>query len=142
MKKFFLDTSAYSLFKRGNAALIEKIKGADEVYLNAIVIGELLAGFDGGKFREVNRRELREFLEYPMVVVTPITEETSEKYSLIYNDLKNQGTPIPTNDLWIAASVMETGTCLMTADQHFQKVRQIQMDFTPHLPGQGARPSV
>ena len=129
MKKVFLDTSAYSLFKKANPVLLEKIKTADEVYLNAVVIGELLAGFDGGKFREVNRRELREFLEHPTVVISSMTEETSERYSFIYHDLKSRGAPIPTNDLWIAASVMETGTCLITADQHFHQVRQIQTDF-------------
>ena len=50
MKKLFLDTSGYSGFKKGNPAILEAIREADEIRLNPIVIGELLSGFDGGRF--------------------------------------------------------------------------------------------
>ena len=126
MKSIFLDTSAYSGFKRGIPAVTQAIRDADHIYVNAIVIGELLAGFDLGKFREANRKELKEFLRSPTVSVHPLTEETAERYSFIYQDLRRRGKPIPTNDLWISACVMELGTGLLTADSHFQNVHQIQ----------------
>ena len=129
MKKIFLDTSAYSGFKRGNPDVIESVKESDQVYLNPVVLGELLSGFDQGKFREANRQELKEFLGYPSVVLAPLTEETAERYAFIYTRLRDLGTPIPTNDLWIASSVIETGTILLTSDRHFKQVPQIQIVF-------------
>lgn len=127
MRDLFLDTSAYSAFKRGaHSRVLEAVREADRVSLNTVVLGELLAGFDRGKFREANRRELKEFLRFPTVSLLPVSEETSERYSFIYRDLRDRGEPIPTNDLWIAAGVMESGTILLTADKHFLKVHQIQ----------------
>lgn len=126
MRKFFFDTSAYSLFARGDEYCIEFVREADELYFNPIVIGELLAGFDGGKYKEQNRNDLRKFLTFSSVILQPISEETSERYSYVYHDLRKKGRPIPTNDLWIAASVMETGSILITADRHFQYVDPIQ----------------
>ncbi|MBI2981570.1 MAG: type II toxin-antitoxin system VapC family toxin [Deltaproteobacteria bacterium] len=134
MKEIFLDTSAYSAFKRGTAKVMEAIREADQVFLNAIVIGELLSGFSGGKFNEPNRQELKEFLSFPYVTILPLSEETAERYAFIYSDLKAHGTPIPTNDLWIAASVMEKGAALLTFDQHFSKVHQIQTLLIPMIP--------
>lgn len=131
MKELLLDTSGYSAFKQGLKEALETIRYADRVFLNAIVLGELFAGFDRGKLREANRKELKEFLQHPTVSVLPITEETAERYSFIYRDLKDRGSPIPTNDLWIAASVMEAGAGLLTADRHFLKVRQIQTILLP-----------
>lgn len=125
MNKIFLDTSAYSHFKRGHPKVLDAIKHADKLYMNSVVIGELLAGFDGGRFKQQNRGELREFLERDPVCVHPVTEETAERYSLIYNLLKKRGTPIPTNDMWIAASVLETGCFLMTTDTDFAKLELI-----------------
>lgn len=129
MKKIFLDTSAYSAFKRNHPKTIESIAQADQIFINAVVLGELLSGFDRGRFREANRKELKEFLFHPAVTPLTLSEETAERYALIHNDLRSQGTPIPTNDLWIAASVMESGSLLLTADLHFKKIRQIQTLF-------------
>lgn len=125
MKSIFLDTSAYSAFKKNNADVIEAVKQADRLFVNSIVIGELLAGFDRGAFSRQNRAELREFLHQDVVIVSAVTEETAERYSLIYNYLKKRGKPITTNDMWIAASVLETGTYLITADKDFSNLEMI-----------------
>jgi predicted nucleic acid-binding protein len=125
MKSIFLDTSAYSAFKRNHHQVIDAIKEADHLYVNPVVVGELLSGFDRGTYRQQNRRELALFLQQRVVSVHPITEETSERYSLIYNSLRSHGTPIPSNDMWIAASVMETGTFLITLDSDFRKLEMI-----------------
>lgn len=125
MKSIFLDTSAYSIFKRNHPEVIETICQADRLFVNPIVIGELLAGFDRGTHRLENRNELKEFLSRSVVTVYPLTEETSERYSIIFNYLSNRGTPITTNNLWIAASVLETGTFLITTDTDFKKLEMI-----------------
>ena len=61
----------------------------------------------------------------PRVKVVPTTAETAERYARIYAYLRSQGRPIPTNDLWIAASAMEHGAELITLDHHFQNMPQI-----------------
>jgi tRNA(fMet)-specific endonuclease VapC len=47
---------------------------------------------------------------------------TADRYSRIAAQLKQKGTPIPTNDIWIAAQTMEHGAELITSDQHFEKI--------------------
>ena len=87
-----------------------------------MALGELLCGFRGGRRERENRERLREFLSSPRVVVTPITPETSEFYANILTALRREGTPIPTNDIWIAACALEHGAHLATSDTHFEKV--------------------
>lgn len=125
MQRLFLDTSAYSEFKRGNADIIEIIRKADQIYVNPVVIGELLSGFDGGKWRDKNRKELDDFLEHDTVTTQAVSRETAERYSFIRQRLKKRGTPIPANDMWIAASVIETGTFLVTRDSDFIHLEDI-----------------
>jgi tRNA(fMet)-specific endonuclease VapC len=120
-----LDTSAYAAFMRGNAEAKQAVREADELYLNAVVLGEMLAGFITGGRREKNERELTRFLESPRVNLIDVDEQTAGRYAVIFSALRAAGTPIPTNDLWIAASAMQYGLRVLTLDAHFQKVPQI-----------------
>ncbi|GFO56981.1 hypothetical protein GMSM_39880 [Geomonas sp. Red276] len=104
------------------AALLDQ---ADEVHLSAVVVGELLSGFRKGNSEKRNRQILDKFLSITRVSILPLTHQTSERYALILDYLRRNGTPIPTNDLWIAASSMEHGLNLITADRHFLKLPQI-----------------
>jgi len=94
-------------------------------------LGELIAGFVKGGRRRKNENELRRFLASPRVGVLDVTEETAEKYAVILNSLWRADTPIPTNDIWIAASAMEHGLRLVTTDGHYQKVLQVMTDCFP-----------
>ena len=125
MSRLLLDTSAYSAAFRGGEAAKAAIQSAEEVFLNPIVIGELLTGFAGGRHREKNERELAEFLAEPTVRTVEIDDETARRYALILDALRAAGSPIPTNDVWIAATAMQHGLELLTADAHFAKVAQI-----------------
>jgi tRNA(fMet)-specific endonuclease VapC len=125
MHRIFLDTSAYSEFKRGNDEVIKIMSKADQIYINAVVIGELLSGFDGGKWRDKNRKELDGFLDHDTVAIQIVSRETAERYSFIRQRLKKKGTPIPANDMWIAASVIETGTFLVTRDSDFSHLEDV-----------------
>ena len=125
MSRLTLDTSAYSYFKRGHPDVVRHLRYAQEILLPSIVLGELLAGFEAGSQAQRNREELRLFLESPRVRLVPIGEATAERYAAIYASLRGMGQPIPTNDLWIAASVMEHGTELVTLDRDFTHVAQI-----------------
>ena len=125
MSRLTLDTSAYSAFKRNHAGVVERLRRAREILVPTIVLGELLGGFAvGGRMRR-NRDELRQFLESPRVRLAAITQETADRYAVIYASLRISGHPIPTNDLWIAASTMEHGSELVTLDRDFENVPQI-----------------
>jgi tRNA(fMet)-specific endonuclease VapC len=119
MRPILFDTNAYASFKRNEEAIIEIIQHAELISISPIVIGELLAGFDGGSKAKQNKIELQKFLESPRVIVYPITLDTSHFFSQIYCSLKSKGKPIPTNDMWIAAQALEHGCVICTHDKHF-----------------------
>lgn len=123
--KVMLDTSAYSAYLRGNEDVKRAVQEADEIYMNPVVLGELYAGFARGGKEKMNREILKEFLASPRVQVTVIDEETSERYAAITTYLWVKKTPIPANDLWIAATAMQFGLKLVTTDSHYRKVPQI-----------------
>jgi tRNA(fMet)-specific endonuclease VapC len=120
--KILLDTNAYVGFKRNVVEAVETIVGAELILFSPIVLGELMFGFrNGTKFKE-NMDDLSRFLEHEVVELVQIGKVTSDRYSRIAAQLKGQGTPIPTNDIWIAAQTMEHGAELITSDQHFEKI--------------------
>ena len=125
MNRLTLDTSAYSAFKRGHTGVVGHIRRAEEILLPSIVLGELLGGFEAGQRSRRNRDELDLFRESPRVRLVSIGVATAERYAVIYASLRAVGQPIPTNDLWIAASAMEHGTELVTLDRDFTHVAQI-----------------
>jgi len=122
MKKIILDTNFYVAFKRGDKKAVETIQRAELLAVNAVVVGELLAGFRCGNRQRQNRDELEAFLDSPRVEFLPVEEETAEFYAQIFAELKLRGRPIPTNDLWVAASAMQHGLALATYDDHFSSV--------------------
>jgi tRNA(fMet)-specific endonuclease VapC len=125
MSRLTLDTSAYSAFKRGHPDVVRHLRHAQEILLPTIVRGEILAGFEAGRQARRNREELQLFLESPRARLVPIGKATAERYAAVYASLRGMGQPIPTNDLRIAASVMEHGTELVTLDRDFTHVAQI-----------------
>lgn len=126
--KIMLDTSGYSAFLTGRTEIKELVQRADAIYLNPIIMGELIAAFIKGRNERKNRGLLRRFLSSPRVVLVDLDEETSERYGIIINHLWSCGTPIPTNDIWIAASAMQYGLRLVTSDAHFRNVPHIIVD--------------
>jgi len=136
MRAILLDTNAYTAFMLGATEVVDVVAYADRLYLNSIVLGELLGGFAAGTREPKNRAELARFLDSPRVEVLPITTDTADSYALIYAGLRRKGHPIPTNDLWIAASAMEHGAALLTRDAHFSHIDGLRYgqrlgDFLP-----------
>ena len=120
--KIMLDTSAYVGFKRNTAEAVEIIVKSELIVFSPVVVGELMFGFrNGTRFKE-NMDDLDRFLDHEAVDLLPIGKITSDRYSRIAAKLKQQGTPIPTNDIWIAAQAMEQGAELITSDRHFDKI--------------------
>ena len=136
MRPIALDTNAYAAFKRGDEQIVGVLQHAPGVIVCATVLGELLGGFAAGQRESANRRELTEFINVPRVKVVPITAATADLYALVYAALRRKGQPIPTNDLWIAASSLEHGAALLTLDAHFKSIDGLRAgakleDFIP-----------
>ena len=125
MSRYCIDTSAYSHFKRGDPRVVELIDGAEWLGMPTIVLGELRVGFLLGGRQKVNEAELREFLSNPVVDVSGVDAEVSRHYAEIVVDLRRAGTPIPTNDIWIAAIAAREGALLLSYDNHFNAISRV-----------------
>ena len=119
MKKVLIDTNIYSLAMKGDKDIIDTLRKIDQIGISTISIGELFSGFKGGEYEEKNKNELDIFLDSPRVIILTIDVETADYYASILNDLRKKGTPIPTNDIWIAASAFQNGFKLFSKDKHF-----------------------
>lgn len=122
-----LDTNTYSAFLAGIPASIKRISDAEHIWLPAPVLGELRAGFAKGSKAEKNEILLQEFLASMHVHVIAVDEAVTRYYAKIFDQLRKQGTPIPTNDLWIAACVMQVGFPLYSLDAHFKYVQGVEL---------------
>ncbi len=122
MNKILIDTNVYSRAMYGDLHVTTVLRQANHIGISAISIGELLSGFKAGNKEQKNRQELGRFLDSPRTSLYPLDENTAEYYSLILNQLKDQGTPIPTNDIWIAATAFQYGLPLYTFDKHFSRI--------------------
>jgi predicted nucleic acid-binding protein len=136
VRPLLIDTNAYTGFLRGDAELVDVFASAERLLLNCIVLGELLAGFALGTREGKNRSELARLLASPRVAVVPVTADTADSYAVVYAGLRRKGQPIPTNDMWIAASALEHGAAVLTRDAHFRSVEGLRVgcrisDFLP-----------
>lgn len=123
--KLALDTNAYREAADGKPRVVELLRRADEIHVPFVVLGELRAGFAAGSVGKKNEARLTEFLGSPRVRVLLADEQTTQAYAALFAQLRRQGTPIPTNDLWIAALATQHGLPLLTSDRHFSHLPQI-----------------
>ncbi len=122
MKKILIDTNIYSAFKRDNKEVIKMLKKAEMIAISPTILGEIYAGFKLGNREKQNLVELEKFLDSPRVAFLLIDEVTSDYYASIFKQLKMSGTPIPANDIWIAAIAMQYGLAIFTLDKHFDNI--------------------
>ena len=123
MRDFLIDTNIYSYALKGDPETVLTLKKAGLIGISSVSIGELLSGFKGRKREQENRSELAEFLDSPRVRLYPVDENTAEFYAEILDELRKNGTPIPTNDIWIASVAFQCGLPLFSKDRHFRQVR-------------------
>lgn len=131
MKKIILDTNAYTAFLAGDAKVLEALAGAEIVFFSVFVLGELFAGFKGGTKETANLELLTRFLNKPSVQTLNATPETATLFGQLKAALKKAGTPLPINDVWIAAHAVETGATLVTYDNHFRKIMGLKLWPSP-----------
>jgi tRNA(fMet)-specific endonuclease VapC len=125
VSRICLDTSAYSLFQRGDRQAMKVIDQAEWVGIPAITLGELWFGFRLGARRDRNEASLRDFLANPVVEVLDVDEDVGMQYADIVFDLRRAGSPIPTNDIWIAATAARAGAAILSADDHFTRIARV-----------------
>ncbi len=127
MKKIIIDTNAYTRFLTGDEDVLDVIAAAETTYLSIFVLGELYAGFAGGTKESKNKDALRQFLLKPTVKILNATSETAEVFGFVKSNLRMAGTPVPINDVWIAAHGIETGSTIITYDTHFKKIAGMRL---------------
>lgn len=123
--RVLLDTNAYSNLLRGNTEILDYIKSSSHIYFSIFVIAELLAGFKGGTKENNNVEVLNNFLSKSKVEIVNANYETANIFAQIKSELKTKGTPIPINDIWIAAHTIQTNSTLISKDKHFNNIDNI-----------------
>jgi tRNA(fMet)-specific endonuclease VapC len=127
--RLVLDTSAYSHLRGGDARILDRVAAATLILLPAIVLGELEAGFALGARSAENRRSLAELLAEPFVQAVPIDATVARQYGRLFAHLRRAGTPVPTNDIWIAAVAIDRAATLLTFDDHFRHLRGLDCEI-------------
>lgn len=122
MRRIILDTNFYTAFKSNDPGAVTLLKQAEYIGINSVILGELLAGFRCGSRERQNRKELDQFLDSPRVFTLAIDDETPEFYAQVFSELRQNGRPIPSNDLWLAASALQHGLALASYDAHFSNI--------------------
>jgi tRNA(fMet)-specific endonuclease VapC len=125
MRRFVIDTNIYSAFKTNHPAVVARFREAEKIVVCSTVHGELLAGFKCGSREQKNTTDLEEFLDRPRVSYVTTDASTAEFYAEIFKRLRAKVSPIPTNDIWIAASAMQHGLAVCTKDEHFSCVENL-----------------
>ncbi len=120
-----LDAKRYLDLCRGEEGSVKLVSTAQEVFLPFVVVAELRAAFALGKRSVENERVLRRFLLKPGVSVLHPDEQTTHHYAAVYRQLRTQETPIPMNDVWVAALVLQHNLRLHDRDRHFDHLPQI-----------------
>ena len=122
IKRLMIDTSIYIEYLRGNKDIKNILDFTDIISFSVVSIGEIFAGFHLSKNTKKYLTEIEEYLNSPRLIIYNIDSETAEFYAKIVSELKLNGSPIPTNDIWIAALALQHGIKLFTIDNHFKKV--------------------
>ena len=120
-----IDTNRYVDFAKGVPEVVERFRRADEIFVPFVVLGELRAGFASGTRGAENEAGLVRFLNSRRVDLVFADEATTHHYARLFHQLRRQGTPIPTNDLWIASLVVQHELHLFARDAHFDHLPQI-----------------
>lgn len=126
--KLVLDINTYCDYAEGLPDVVD-IMATHSQYLSipSVVLGELHYGFMKGSRQQFNEKKLRQMISHLKIEIIDVNADVARKYAFIYRSLEKKGTKIPINDVWIAACCMEVGGTLLTRDQHFEAVDQIEV---------------
>ena len=119
-----VDTNALSAFADGEPGVLAEIGKAQRIAVPVIVLGE----FNFGIAQSRGRREYQAWINETLGLsqFLDVTSDTAAKYAEVRLELKRSGTPIPSNDLWIAALCRQHSLPLLSQDRHFDSVRGLR----------------
>ncbi len=120
-----LDTNRYVDMCRGEVGVAEPLERAESIYIPSVVMAELQTGFAVGARGPENERVLRRFMMKDGVQILYPDSQTTRHYASVARQLRTQGTPIPTNHIWIAALVLQHDLALYARDEHFDHLPQL-----------------
>ena len=124
--RVIFDTNAYSHLFRGDTDCAEVLQLFSRIGIPVIVMAELLSGFERGNRYAQNVAKLEQFLTLPRVELILPDRDTAFAYSSLNTQLEKLGTPIPTNDIWIAALTLQHNDVLLTFDAHFSRINGLR----------------
>jgi len=126
--KLVLDTNTYCDYAEGLPDVVDIMATRSQsLSIPSVVLGELHYGFMKGSRQQFNEKKLRQIISHLNIEIIDVNADVARKYAFIYRSLEKKGTKIPINDVWIAACCMEVGGTLLTRDQHFEAVDQIEV---------------
>jgi tRNA(fMet)-specific endonuclease VapC len=123
--RILIDTNRYRDFCDGVPEILEIIRTTESINVSYVSLAELRAGFLLGSAGKKNERVLGLFLNSPRVHILWADENTTHHYARLFVQLRKQGTPIPTNDIWIAALALQHDLALCSRDSHFDGLPQL-----------------
>ena len=128
MNAAVIDTNILIECFQHNQVVSGAISRYDRILICPAVLGEFKVGIDVNTKRGKKVKALLdEFLDDPAVAIVPCTDETADYYARIVKALKENGTPLPTNDIWIAAAALEHGAAVFSSDDHFSHVPMLKL---------------
>jgi tRNA(fMet)-specific endonuclease VapC len=119
-----LDACAYTAMTKNDKRVTDAIRKAELVVINPIMVGELSAGFLKGNRHKENFDYLDHFINDSGILWVDIDLDTADRYAIISDTLRKQGTPVPAHDIWQAALAWQHGYKILTLDEHFKKIPQ------------------
>jgi tRNA(fMet)-specific endonuclease VapC len=119
-----VDTNGLSAIADGDPSLEPILRKAAEIAVPVIVLGEYRYGIRQSRDRQRYEQWLTESL--PNYHVLDVDKDTAISYAALRHELKTAGTPIPSNDVWIAALCRQHTFSLLSRDRHFDLVRGIE----------------
>lgn len=120
--KLLIDTNRLSDALAEVDEVLSTLESAETIGVPAVALGEIRAGFLEGRRAAAHEARLQWFLAQDGIATVPVDGPVARRYAEIHHELRRRGRPIPTNDLWIAATALEHGLVLYTRDAHFDVV--------------------
>ena len=125
--KVLIDTNIYINALSGHSGAQQVLVENDEILVPSVMLGELEYGFRNGSKYNKNKNHLEYFLGSENISVVFSSLQTAEIYGRLKNQLRKNGTPIPENDVWIAALSIETASTLATFDVYFKSIPSLKL---------------
>lgn len=127
MRRGVIDTNVYSDVMGGRPSVQCILSDFERLLVPITVLGEILHGFVHGSKEAQNRLHLERFLSRDYVKLVTASRATAEYYALLIESLRKKGTPLPINDVWIAAVACSEKVPLISRDKHFLNIPGLQL---------------